>query len=165
MQLKEQLLGNTDALVQRIEEFDDAQFNKNPAPDSWSAANVLEHLYRSEFGLPSLFTSETEPLNDRAPDSFLEPIKKRFLESDKPMKASSVILPTDNEKTKAELIQIFTKNRTKIADLIEKLPEEELCLKFEHPIFGNLTRMEWVHFSIIHTQRHMRQLDRIQSQL
>ena len=92
-------------------------------------------------------------------------MKKRFLESDKPMNASGVILPTGDAKSKAELIQTFTENRAKIADLIDELPEEELCLKFAHPIFGNLTRMEWVHFSIIHTQRHMRQLDRIQTQL
>ena len=165
MQLKEQLLDNTDALVKRIDQFSEVQFYTKPDQSSWSAGEVLEHLYRSEFGLPRLFTGEVQQLTDREPDALVEKMRERFLESDKPLNASGVILPTESEKSKIELIQKFRDNRSKIADLIEELPPEELCMKFEHPLLGYLTRMEWVYFSIIHTQRHMHQLDRIDAQL
>jgi hypothetical protein len=165
MQLKEQLSTNTDALIQRINQFSDVEFNKKPDADSWSAGEVLEHLFRSEFGLPRLFTGEVQELTHRKPDAFVNKMKERFLESDKPLNASGVILPTEGVKSKSELIQKFKDNRAKIADLIEELPPEELCLKFEHPLLGFLTRMEWVYFSIIHTQRHLLQLDRIEAQL
>jgi hypothetical protein len=165
MTLKNQLLDNTETFVGKINEFTHAQFNIKPDSDSWSAADVLEHVYRSEFGVPRLFTGETEKLTGRKPDAYVAQMKKRFLESDKKMEASGVILPTEGEKSKKSLIEKFRSNRNKIAGLIEDLPEEELCLKFEHPVFGLLTRMEWVHFSIIHSQRHMKQLERIQLQL
>ncbi|MGN8226305.1 DinB family protein [Gracilimonas sp. BCB1] len=165
MTLKNQLLENTDIFVGKVNEFTDAQFNLKPDSDSWSAADVLEHLYRSEFGIPRLFTGETKQLTDRQPDAYLPDMRKRFLESDAKMEASGVILPTEGEKTKENLIGKFRNNRDKIAELIEELPQEELCMKYKHPVFGYLTRMEWVHFSIIHSQRHMKQLERIQSQL
>ncbi len=165
MTLKNQLLENTDTFVGKIDEFTDSQFNIKPAPDSWSAADVLEHVYRSEFGVPRLFTGETEQLTDREPDALIPEMKKRFLESDAKMEASGVILPTEGEKSKTSLIEKFRSNRNKIAELLEELPPEELCLKFKHPVFGYMTRMEWAHFSIVHSQRHIKQLDRIQSQL
>lgn len=165
MTLKEQLLNNTDAFINKINEFSEAQFNIKTSTDSWSAAEVLEHVYRSEFGIPRLFTSETREVTGRQPDAYVAQMKKRFLESDKKMKASGVILPTEGEKSQESLIKKFRANRNTIADLIEEFPPEELCLKFEHPIFGLLTRMEWVHFNMIHSQRHMKQLERIQSQL
>jgi hypothetical protein len=165
MQLKEQLLENTEAFIDKIDEFSDSEFNTRPDADSWSAGEVLEHLYRSEFGLPKLFTAETKTLSERAPDAYVPQMKTRFLESDEKMEASGVILPTKEEKNKAKLIQKFRDNRHKIADLIEELDPEELCLKFAHPILGLLTRMEWVHFSIVHAKRHMRQLDRILAEI
>lgn len=165
MTLKEQLLENTDALITAIEQIPLQQFNTKPNEESWSAAEVLEHLYRSEFGLPRLFVGETKALNGRAPDANLETMRQRFLNLDDKMKASGVILPTEGDKPREELVDKFRQNRKKIAQLISELPPEELCLKFEHPILGHLTRMEWVHFTIIHTQRHMHQIKRIQSQL
>ncbi|WP_421774005.1 DinB family protein [Gracilimonas sp.] len=165
MTLKNHLLENTETFIAKINEFTDSQFNIKPDSDSWSAANVLEHMYRSEFGIPRLFTGETRQLTDRQPDAYLPDMKKRFLESDAKMQASGVILPTEGEKTKESLIEKFHSNRNKIAKLIDELPQEELCLKFKHPVFGYLTRMEWTHFSIIHSQRHLKQLERIQSQI
>lgn len=165
MKLKEQLLNNTDAFINKINEFPDSQFNAKPDSDSWSAAEVLEHVYRSEFGVPRLFVGETRKVMDRQPDALVTKMKARFLESDSKMKASGVILPTEGEKSKKDLIGKFRTNRQKIADLIDELPPDELCLKFEHPVFGLLTRVEWVHFNMIHSQRHMKQLERIQSSL
>lgn len=165
MTLKEQLLNNTDVFINKINEFSETQFNVKPNTDSWSAAEVLEHVYRSEFGVPRLFTGETRKVSDREPDALVAKMKARFLESDTKMKASGVILPTEGQKSKKDLIEKFRANRQKISDLIDELPPDELCLKFEHPVFGLLTRMEWVHFNMIHSLRHMKQLERIQSAL
>ncbi|MBD3614972.1 MAG: DinB family protein [Gracilimonas sp.] len=167
MDLKKKLLENTEALIAKVDQVSDSQFNTKPggAEDSWSVADVVEHLYRSEFGIPKLFTGKTEAVVDRAPDAYLEVMRKRFLESDKKMKASDITLPTKGKKPKEALISKFRKNRRKIAELTGELTPEALCLLFEHPIYGYLTRLEWVHFNIIHAQRHMRQIERIKSQI
>lgn len=167
MDLKKKLLENTETLIAKVDQVPDSQFNTKPggAEDSWSVADVVEHLYRSEFGIPKLFTGKTEAVADRAPDAYLEDMRKRFLESDKKMKASGIILPEKGEKPKETLISKFRKNRLEIAKLTGELNLEALCLSFKHPIYGYLTRLEWVHFNIIHTQRHMRQIERIKSQI
>lgn len=167
MDLKKELSENTETLIAMIDQVPDSRFNTKSggAEDSWSVADVVEHLYRSEFGIPKLFTGKTEVVADREPDAYIETMRKRFLESGEKMKASDITLPTKGEKPKEELISKFQKNRLKIAELTGELTPEALCLLFEHPIYGYLTRLEWVHFNIIHTQRHMRQIERIKSQI
>lgn len=165
MDLKNKLKENTELLIETVTEVPDSKFNTQPEEGSWSVAQVVEHLYRSEFGIPKLFQGETQKDIDRAPDAYIEQMRKQFLESDRKMEASGIILPTEEEKSKEELIAKFELNRTKITELIGKLDPDELCLMFKHPIFGYLTRQEWAHFNIIHTQRHLGQIQRILSQL
>lgn len=165
MDLQNKLEENTELLIETIAEVTESKFNLKPEEGGWSVADVVEHLYRSEFGIPKLFQGETQKNIDRAPDAFVQKMEKRFLQSEKKMKASGVILPSDEEKSKEELISKFKQNRTKVIELIGELDADELCLSFEHPLFGYLTRQEWVHFNIIHTQRHLGQIQRILNQL
>lgn len=165
MDLKNKLKENTELLMETVAEVPESKFNIKPKEGGWSVADVVEHLYRSEFGIPKLLQGETQKDIDRAPDAFVEPMRKRFLQSDQKMKASDVILPTEGEKSKKELISKFQQNRMKIIELIGKLDTDELCLSFKHPLFGYLTRQEWARFNIIHTQRHLAQIQRIIAQL
>ena len=165
MDLKIKLEENTELLIETVSVVPESKFNLKPKEEDWSVADVVEHLYRSEFGIPKLFQGETQKEIDRAPDAFVEKMEKRFLQSDRKMKATGVILPSDEEKSKEELIAKFQQNRRAVIELIEKLDTDELCLSFEHPLFGYLTRQEWAHFNIIHTQRHLGQIQRILTQL
>lgn len=164
MTLKNQFLENTDTFIKVINNTPDAFFNTKPGTELWSVADVLEHVYRSEFGIPRLFTSQTKSLTNRAPDELVDKMKMRMLNFDKKMKAKGVILPKQEYKQKAIIINKFQVNREKIANLIDTLPAEELCLKYAHPVYGYLTRLEWIHFSIFHALRHKHQIERIQSQ-
>lgn len=165
MDLKNKLKENTELLIETVTEVFESKFNLQPEEGSCSVAQVVEHLYRSEFGIPKLFQGETQKDIDRASDAYIEQMRKQFLESDRKMEASGVILPTEEEKSKEELTAKFELNRTKITELIGKLDEDELCLSFKHPIFGYLTRKEWAHFNIIHTKRHLGQIQSILSKL
>lgn len=165
MDLKNQLLENTSILIETVQKVSDSMFNIKPDENSWSVAQVVEHLYRSEFGIPKLFKGETEKKIGRAPDAHVEEMRKRFLESDQKMKASGVILPTDGDKSMDELLSKFQQNRMRMAELIDNSDLNEVCLSFKHPVFGYLTRLEWIHFNIIHTQRHLRQIEKISSEI
>ncbi|HET8864381.1 MAG TPA: DinB family protein [Gracilimonas sp.] len=165
MDLKNKLLENTEDLIGITKPIPDPQFNMKAEEDTWSVADVFEHLYRSEYGIPRLLTGKTTKEIDRAVDANLELMREQFLKSDTKMKASGVILPTEGEKSKEDLIFKFHENRKKIAELSQELDPGELCLAFKHPVYGFLTRLEWVHFNIIHTRRHIKQIKRILSQL
>ncbi|MEX2478077.1 MAG: DinB family protein [Gracilimonas sp.] len=165
MNLKNRLLENTEVLLNSVRQLSDSKLNYKLDEQNWSVAEIVEHLYRSEYGIPRLFNGETQKEIDRAPDAYVDEMRKKFLESDKKMKASGVILPTEGKKSKETLISKFQENREIIADLIDKFAPNELCLSFKHPIFGYLTRLEWIHFNIIHIERHLGQIKRVISQL
>jgi hypothetical protein len=40
-----------------------------------------------------------------------------------------------------------------------------LCMEFDFPGFGHLTRYEWLKFIVFHTQRHIHQLKQIKNAL
>lgn len=161
MNLKEKLDQNTEALILKIGEIADDQFNLKPDDESWSPAQVIEHLYRSEFGMPKLFSGETKKEPDRDSGKIIENMRVQFLESDKKLKAKGVILPGNENWSKKELTSKFRKLRNNIASLAEQLEADEVCTSFKHPIYGYLTREEWIHFNIFHTKRHIQQIDRI----
>lgn len=161
MSLKKKLDQNTEALLAKIGEIADEHFHKNPDAETWSPAQVLEHLYRSEFGLTKLFAGETRKDPDRDTEQVIQNMRVRMLENDKKMEARGIILPGNEHKSKEELTSNFRSLREKIAIMADQYDDKEVCTAFKHPIYGYMTREEWVHFNIFHTKRHMGQIDRI----
>jgi hypothetical protein len=50
---------------------------------------------------------------------------------------------------------------TKLAEAVKLLDLSVICLDFELPGMGMLTRLEWIDFYVFHTRRHIVQLERI----
>lgn len=165
MDLNQRMDENTAELAELVTQFPEAGFNQKPDENSWSAAEVVEHLFRSEFGTSRLLTGKTKAVPDRDSDEMLSKIKDVVANRKAKLKASGPILPTGKEKSKDELIGKFHQNREKVKQVMMGLDLEELCLAYEHPIFGHLTRREWLEFNIMHTQRHMAQIVEIQKVL
>lgn len=165
MSLKQKLDQNTDALLIKIGKISDKHFHEKPDAETWSPAQVLEHLYRSEFGLTKLFSGETRKDPDRNTEQIIQKMRVQMLENDNKMEARGIILPGDDKKSKDELISNFRSLREKIAIMADQHDEKEVCTSFKHPVYGYMTREEWVHFNIFHTKRHMGQIDRILDRL
>jgi hypothetical protein len=165
MSLKDKLNQNTAALMGKIGEIADDQFNAKPDDISWSPAQVIEHLYRAEFGVPKLFSGETKTDPDRDSEKIIEKMRVQFLESDRKLKARGVILPGNEKKSKEVLSSDFRNLREEITLMVDEYDGDQVCILFEHPVYGYLTREEWIHFNIFHTKRHMRQIDHILARL
>lgn len=149
---------NTDAFISLIQEFPESKFNNKPDESTWSAAENVDHIIRSEFGTARLFNAATEQDPDRNSDAMIQKIETQFLDRGKKLQAFGVVLPSDGEKSKEDLIERFRTSRSQVIKLIKTQNMDEICLKFEHPLFGHMTRREWVHFNITHTKRHMDQI-------
>ena len=48
---------------------------------------------------------------------------------------------------------------SRVIDYITFYPIEEDTQTFKHPILGNMTKTDWAHFLITHTQRHIHQIE------
>jgi hypothetical protein len=146
-----------DQLQQVLATFTAAQLNTAPYKDSWTAGQVAGHILK--FCGTTLLYGNTAA-TDRAADELIPGIRELFLDFSIKMNAPDFVLPEEGTYTatiQTELEQAWEQ----LHQAVRTLDLHLLCLDFELPGFGALTRLEWVWFMMIHTQRHIRQLQEI----
>ncbi|XWN37436.1 MAG: DinB family protein [Balneola sp.] len=158
MDLVEEYQSNTESFIKFIENISDDIFNKKTDKNTWSAAENVEHIIRSEFGTGRLFNASTKKDSSRDTEKKIQEIKSQFQDRTKKLQAFGVVLPTDSDKDKSDLLEKFKTSRKQVIDLIKVQDLDEVCTRFEHPLFGYMTRREWIHFNIVHTNRHKHQI-------
>lgn len=148
----------TTALKDTLNDIPDDIFQAQPDGERWSVGQILEHLYRSEYGLPRLFEGPTEPV-EREPAEKIALFEQAFLASDKKYEAPERVEPK-GEWEREELLEKFYTNRENVYQILSKgsVNLEDLSLAYDHPIFGPLTGLEWLAFVNIHARRHHRQI-------
>lgn len=140
--------------------FSETALNTVPFEGSWTAGQTTQHILKASSGYAALFLGKTEKTN-REPDLYIKDLKALFLNYDIKMESPDFLLPEiidyDKEKQTLELL-----NRE--ADLLTLSAIHDLtltCLDFQLPEFENFTILEWISFTLIHTERHTHQLNEI----
>lgn len=139
---------------------DEEYFNAKPYPDSWSPAQVGDHLYKS-YAVIETLQGKTSPPGDRPIDEKVPGIRAMFLDFDTKMEAPEFILPSDKSLDQKELTAHLQTKTTNILQFVKENDLSLICLDFELPGAGPLTRLEWLNFISVHTQRHNNQLRKI----
>lgn len=161
--LIEQVESSTNSFLGLFEQFPADKLHLAPSPGSWSAAQVLEHLLIVESGVNNVMLAPPQAKEERNPDEKVAYIAQIFNDMDRRYQAGAQIHPRGKQIPAEELIEKFRSVREKLIQIIEDQNLAISCGAFTHQVFGNLTRLEWVHFNIIHARRHREQLKRIQS--
>ena len=143
--------------LQLIVSLSDKQINTIPFKDSWTAGQLAEHVTKSNTGIAKALNIEGKP-TDRNPGEREQELKEMFLDFTIKFQSSEFLLPTKD---------IYNKE-TVIADLkrsLERLKEESdkatLSEAINHPAFGEITKLELLHFVKFHIQRHLHQQKKI----
>ncbi|WP_298739682.1 DinB family protein [uncultured Chitinophaga sp.] len=145
-------------LLQLIAAFPQDRLNTVPFEGSWTGAQVARHLQKSSpAGLLYGHTGPTE----RQPDMLVAPLRQTFLDFTVKFKAPEVLEPENVEYVKENLLSELEITAAAIRKGIQTLDLSVTCLDWEMPQTGYLTRLEWVSFYTVHTQRHTRQLQNI----
>lgn len=163
-QVRSDLKQNTRELLQSISDFPEAHFNSHPSEGEWTAGQVAEHLIKVESSTVHLFAGSTEPSN-RNPGLKISDIKDRLLDFNSKMKAFGPIIPDHKPKDKTAVLDKIQDLRQRLTGMIEIDDLTVLLTGFEHPLFGTLTRLEWIYFNIYHSRRHNRQIREIRRTL
>lgn len=150
--------------LKALEHFSEAQFNKVPFAGSWTAAQVADHMLLSQIGLPDVFNGKTKPA-DRKPDELFAMIENVFLDFSTKLKSPDIILPAIAPQDKSDLLERYRKASDSVISAFEATEPTDICLDFELPVSGALTRLEWLHFVACHTRRHTHQLENILQQI
>ena len=164
--MKTQLLNDIDTtgntLVHLLSSFSEEEFNTVPFEGSWTAGQVAEHIWKA--GDCGILYGPTVAVN-RVPDEKVDAIKTLFLNFGIRMTAPESIRPGDGHHSKAAALDNIREIWSKLTAAANTLNLEEECTAFEVPGFGPFTRLEWIQFINIHTQRHIHQLQNIQARV
>jgi hypothetical protein len=135
------------------------QLNKVPFEGSWTAGQVGDHLLKS-YSVAETLKGRTAAAN-RPPDEKAEQLKNIFLDFSTKLKSPDFIIPTNDHINKDELLKNIGEKIKDILHSVQTKDATELCLDFEPPVIGKLTRLEWTCFVFAHTTRHIHQLKKI----
>jgi hypothetical protein len=145
------------AVLQLANSFSEKGFNTVPFEGSWTAAQVIDHITKSNKSIVQALNLEGKPAG-RKPDERTPELAKIFLDFTTKMKSPDFILPTQDNYPKASLIMSL---ESSVEKLKETAGNTSLSGAIEHPAFGEITKLELLYFVVYHTQRHTHQLQHI----
>jgi hypothetical protein len=151
----------TNKLIQQLQSFTPDVFTKKVNEQSWSAADVAEHLLIVNKNLSYVLKTEGA-VPDRAPDKKLTIIKESLSDRATKLAAPENVKPTGTAQNQQELISGLLHCMQVLQHIVQEKNLYELCTQYPHPRLGRLTRLEWFYFIIYHTDRHCHQLETIQ---
>lgn len=158
------LHNTTTALLQLLDAFDEKELHTVPFEGSWTAAQTAEHLIKSNGGavktLRGSVAEAKRPINEN-----VDMLKKIFLDYSIKMKSPPWIVPSDAPPAKKEIIGSLSKIMEELQEIAATSDLSLLCMDFEMPNVGPLTRFEWLSFVNVHTIRHTHQVEVIYKKL
>lgn len=155
-----ELNNTTKELVQLLSAFDQAQLNTVPFEGSWSAAQVGEHIRKSNEGMIKMLYGPVKPAV-RNPAQQVIPIKNMLLDFTQKINAGASVMPANTRYDKENLITVLLHTGAQISEAIDTVSLSETCTLFSFPVFGELTTQELIWFMSYHMQRHIHQLNNI----
>ena len=160
-ELIKELDETTKELLDTVDSFSQEQFNAVPFEGSWTAAQVAEHLWKSESGIQKAVAGASRPTTDRQGNEKMGPIKSVFLDFTRKFASPEFILPSNERKEKEDFLNALKKTRGDIRTLTDATDLSRTFTDFSLPQLGELTGWEWICFVVCHSKRHIRQLKNI----
>lgn len=160
-----QLLRNFNAAADKftgvLDSFSRETFNQVPFKNSWSPAQVGDHVLRFLKGTNSALTVP-KATTERAPDAHEPLLREIFLNFERKAKAPAFVVPSDEKLDKTALLEALNDIHKTLDNRIGEGDLQKLCTGVPFPTIGDLTGLEWVLFAGYHLRRHTRQLQQMQ---
>jgi len=167
----ERMQKERDALIARVQGISADLRDRRPDPESWSIAEVLEHLMRVEIGVTKLVTlrgQDAPPADTATPDasSFLTPeVSAIARDRSRGIEAPERVRPSGTLSSQDALAQLSGTRAGLLSAFSSAHPDALDRLTHPHPVFGPLTLRSWVAFSADHEARHSDQIADIAARL
>ena len=146
-------------LVAMLNETSEDLFLYKPNEDTWSMAELVEHLLNTDAGLLVSIQKKAEDIQDTMPDVFpIEKIVRVVSNRTHKVKAPDFLIPKGQFKNKAEAIAAFRKNRATIEDFVATTDFPMDKIAFKHFALGLIDAKGWIIFMAGHCERHLLQM-------
>ncbi|MCR4031504.1 MULTISPECIES: DinB family protein [Flavobacterium] len=143
-----------------ISDFSKEEINIIPFEGSWTGGQTVQHIILACSGIPMLFAGNTEKTT-RKPDEYVKQLDAIFLDYTTKYQSPENIKPAAIDYEKSTLTASVKKIQNDLFEAAETYDLTPTCLDAKIPGLENLTIYEWLHFAIVHTQRHTQQLKSI----
>ncbi|MFB9076060.1 DinB family protein [Flavobacterium procerum] len=143
-----------------LSSFTQEEINEVPFEGSWTGGQTVQHIILASSGIPMLFAGKTEKTT-RKPDENIKQLDTIFLDFNTKYQSPENIKPPEIVYDKKLLAISITKIQNDLFEAAETYDLTLTCLDAKIPGFENFTIYEWLHFAIVHTQRHTHQLQSI----
>ena len=159
--IREQLADANQKFGELFSSVSEEQLNTIPFRDSWTPAQVAQHVFKSEAGmLQALHASAHEA--DRDAYAGVPNIKRIFLDFTTKLNSPEMVVPEQKEYNKKELLQKLTDVAAMLTNAIPGVNQKELVTGLPT---GDITKGEIIHFLLYHTRRHTYQLEHVMETL
>ncbi|MEP7258558.1 MAG: DinB family protein [Flavitalea sp.] len=148
-------------LLNLLSPLDNKAINTVPYQDSWTAGQLLRHVTKSIDGIDQALLTTGEPAG-RAPDKRIEELKKIFLDFSHKMKSPDFIIPEDIFYEKQVVAEELHSAEKRLLEAAGNAPLTEMVNSLP---LGPITKLELLHFTLFHTQRHLNQMKKIREAL
>jgi len=163
----EMLEANSKRFLEDIENISDNQWNYKPSPDSWSVAEVSEHITLSDGLLLSIAQRSLKSSSDSIKAKVLLGKEQAVIDKlkDRTYKAQAPesLKPLHQFSTRHELIEAFKQTREKTAYYVKTTNDSLKDHVVPHPLFGDLTAYQWLVMIPAHANRHVDQLNEVKA--
>ena len=156
-QLFKSLDETTGEFLQLVSSFDDDAINTIPFKNSWTAAQVADHVTKSNRSVIQSLQVAGK-ISKRGADERADELKQLFLNFSTKLHSPDFILPARDIYDKEKLLSDLKDSIDEIRYLSESV---NLFESLDHRAFGDITKLEILHFVVYHTQRHIHQLNKI----
>ncbi|MEM8890575.1 MAG: DinB family protein [Bacteroidota bacterium] len=154
---------STDSVLQALDAIPDELFANKPLKDSWSAADVVEHLLKVEsFIIDNLSQIGSDPINSAmvvTPSD--EEILTKASDANQKSLARAESLPSGMFTHKEVAVKAFQERRQKTHTFIETTQANLASFTFPHPRMGLMSGTNWLVFVSGHSLKHVVQLESI----
>jgi len=154
-ELRHALATAFDHFINALKEFEESAVNQIPFTGSWTPAQAAIHILIATDGLPDGHTSPAH----RDYDANLPKIRPWWEDLSQKFNSPEPLKPDNQPRSKEVLVSELSRVKSKNIAIIDKDDLSVVCLDFELPGIGYLTRYEWLWFYQMHLKRHQFQLE------
>jgi len=160
------------ALLEVAERIPAERFTERPAPDRWSAAELLEHLARVESGCAHVIAKRAARARESGvpaeseDTSMLGALEGRHVtDRTRKLVAPAIVAPAGG-LTRDGALDAIAKSRAEFRDAVGDADGLALReVRHTHVVLGEIDLYQWILFVGLHERRHLLQLEEIATQL
>ncbi len=150
------------AVIDKVRPLSHEEVTARPDASAWTVLECLEHIFVTNLEVYRFVSSDQSGKPESDVDQLIPRDRMRMAlhNRDQKYKAPEQIRPTGRFKTLQEAVDQLQRVSTRFREFLSKNPTLGLAT-WDHPFLGTMTKKDWLHFVVDHTERHTFQVDEI----